>query len=245
MKAMRFHEYGEPGVLRLQEVDEPAPGPGEARVRVAATSFNPVDAGIRGGFLREVFPLALPHGPGIDVAGTVDALGAEVTDLRVGDAVVGSIPLVADGASAEYVLAPADLLAAAPETIPLADAVSPTVGTAAASASGMVAGAAARSSAGARTYSADAPSATSGSEPTTASPTRRSVTSAPSASTVPATSMPGTCGSASGNTSCRKPPRMSASTGLNDVAATRTRASPGPGAGSSTSWSRRTPGSPY
>ena len=44
MKAMRFHEYGEPDVLRLEDVDEPAPGPGEARVRVAATSFNPVDA---------------------------------------------------------------------------------------------------------------------------------------------------------------------------------------------------------
>ena len=129
MKAMRFHEYGEPGVLRLEDVDEPAPGPGEARVRVAATSFNPVDAGIRGGFLQEVFPLALPHVPGIDVAGTVDALGAEVTDLRVGDAVVGSLPLVADGASAEYVLAPAELLAGAPATIPLADAAAvPTVG---------------------------------------------------------------------------------------------------------------------
>ena len=67
MKAMRFHAYGEPGVLRLREVDEPAPGPGEARVRVAATSFNPVDAGIRGGFLREVFRLALPHVPGLSL----------------------------------------------------------------------------------------------------------------------------------------------------------------------------------
>jgi NADPH:quinone reductase-like Zn-dependent oxidoreductase len=66
--------------------------------------------------------------PGIDVAGTVDALGAEVTDLRVGDAVVGSLPLVADGASAEYVVAPAELLAAAPATIPLADAAAVPTG---------------------------------------------------------------------------------------------------------------------
>jgi len=129
MKAMRFHDYGDPDVLRYEDVDEPTPGPGEVRIRVAATSFNPVDAGIRGGFLREVFPVALPHVPGIDVAGTVDALGAEVTHLRVGDAVVGFLPLVADGASAEYVVAPAELLAAAPTTIPLADtAALPAVG---------------------------------------------------------------------------------------------------------------------
>jgi NADPH:quinone reductase-like Zn-dependent oxidoreductase len=129
MKAMRFHEYGDPDVLRYEDVDEPTPGPGEVRVRVAATSFNPVDAGIRGGFLREVFPVALPHVPGIDVAGTVDALGAEVADLRGGDTVVGFLTLVADGASAEYVLAPAELLAAAPTTIPLADAAAlPAVG---------------------------------------------------------------------------------------------------------------------
>jgi NADPH:quinone reductase-like Zn-dependent oxidoreductase len=129
MKAIRFHEYGDPDVLRHEDVDEPTPGPGEVRIRVAATSFNPVDAGIRGGLLRDVFPVALPHVPGIDVAGTVDALGAEVTDLRVGDAVVGFLPLVADGASAEYVVAPAELLAAAPTTIPLADAAAlPAVG---------------------------------------------------------------------------------------------------------------------
>jgi NADPH:quinone reductase-like Zn-dependent oxidoreductase len=129
MKAMRFHEYGDPDVLRHEDVDEPTPGPGEVRIRVAATSFNPVDAGIRGGLLRDVFPVTLPHVPGIDVAGTVDALGAEVTDLRVGDAVVGFLPLVADGASAEYVVAPAELLAAAPTTIPLADAAAlPAVG---------------------------------------------------------------------------------------------------------------------
>ena len=129
MKAIRFHEYGDPDVLRHEDVDEPTPGPGEVRIRVAATSFNPVDAGIRGGLLRDVFPVALPHVPGIDVAGTVDALGAEVTDLRVGDAVVGFLPLVADGASAEYVVAPAELLGAAPTTIPLVDAAAlPAVG---------------------------------------------------------------------------------------------------------------------
>ena len=53
-------------------------------------------------------PVTLPHIPGIDVAGTVDALGDGVEGVAVGDAVVGFLPMVADGAAAEYVIAPAD-----------------------------------------------------------------------------------------------------------------------------------------
>jgi NADPH:quinone reductase-like Zn-dependent oxidoreductase len=122
MRAMRFHEYGDPDVLRFEDVTPPTPGSGRVRIRVAATSFNPVDAAIRAGFLRRVFPVALPHVPGIDVAGAVDALGAGVSGLRVGDAVIGLLSLVADGAAAEYVVAPAEALAAAPVGIPLVDA---------------------------------------------------------------------------------------------------------------------------
>jgi NADPH:quinone reductase-like Zn-dependent oxidoreductase len=134
MKAVRFHEYGDPGVLHLEEVDRPAPGAGQVRVRVAATSFNPVDATIRAGFMREPIPVALPHTPGIDVAGTVDALGEGVDaggpgSLRVGDEVIGFLPMVAPGAAAEYVLAPAEILARAPKAVALADtAALPLVG---------------------------------------------------------------------------------------------------------------------
>ena len=53
MKAMRFHEYGDADVLRYEDVEQPLPGAGEVRIRVAATSFNPVDDGIRGGYLRD------------------------------------------------------------------------------------------------------------------------------------------------------------------------------------------------
>jgi NADPH:quinone reductase-like Zn-dependent oxidoreductase len=73
--------------------------------------------------------VALPHTPGIDVSGTVDALGEGVDGLQVGDRVIGFLPMVADGAAAEHVLAPADVLAPAPTSIPLADAAAlPTVG---------------------------------------------------------------------------------------------------------------------
>jgi NADPH:quinone reductase-like Zn-dependent oxidoreductase len=129
MKAVRFHEYGGPEVLRYEDVEQPVPGAGEVRVRVAATTFNLVDDGIRGGWLQGPFPVTLPHVPGIDVAGTVDALGEGVDGFAVGDAVVGFLPMVPDGAAAEYVVAPAGILAAAPSTIPLADAAAlPMVG---------------------------------------------------------------------------------------------------------------------
>lgn len=129
MKAVRFHEYGDPDVLQVDEVEVPKPGKGQVRVRVAATSFNGVDANIRAGRMQSPMPLTLPHIPGLDVAGTVDALGDGVSGLQVGDAVIGFLPFGADGATAEYVLADADTLAPAPASIPLADAAAlPLVG---------------------------------------------------------------------------------------------------------------------
>jgi len=129
MKAVRFHEFGDSDVLRYEEVEQPVPGAGEVRLRVAATSFNPVDGGIRGGYLQGPFPVTLPHTPGIDVAGTVDALGDGVRSVAVGDAVVAFLSMTADGAAAEYVVTPADVLAPAPTGIPLADAAAlPIVG---------------------------------------------------------------------------------------------------------------------
>ena len=129
MKAVRFHEYGDPEVLRVEDVDVPTPGEDQVRVRVAATSFNGVDANIRAGRMQGPMPLDLPHIPGLDVAGTVDALGDGVAGLQVGDAVIGFLPFGADGAAAEYVLADAAGLAPAPTTIPLADAAAlPVVG---------------------------------------------------------------------------------------------------------------------
>ncbi|WP_433782705.1 NADP-dependent oxidoreductase [Actinomycetospora sp. CA-101289] len=122
MKAVRFHEFGGPGVLRYEDAEQPSPGAGEVRLRVAGTTFNPVDDGIRGGWLQGPFPVTLPHVPGIEVAGTVDALGEGVDGLEVGEEVVGFLPMVADGASAEYVVAPAEVLTRAPSGVALADA---------------------------------------------------------------------------------------------------------------------------
>ncbi|SED03659.1 NADPH:quinone reductase [Amycolatopsis tolypomycina] len=129
MKAVRFHEYGDPGVLRYEDVELPVPGAGQVRIRVAATSFNPVDGNIRGGFMQGPIPVVLPHTPGIDVAGTVDARGEGVTGFETGTPVVAFLPMDGPGAAAEYVLAPAEALTTAPTSVPLADAAAlPLVG---------------------------------------------------------------------------------------------------------------------
>ncbi|MER5774164.1 NADP-dependent oxidoreductase [Streptomyces sp. NPDC002039] len=132
MKAMRFHAFGSSEVLRYEDVDRPVPGTGQVLVRVAATSFNPVDDHIRAGVLAEMIPITLPYVPGIDLAGTVAELGADVTGLEVGDRVVAMLPLDSAGGAAEYALAPATSLAPAPRTTELVDAAAlPLTGLAA------------------------------------------------------------------------------------------------------------------
>jgi NADPH:quinone reductase-like Zn-dependent oxidoreductase len=120
MQAVRFHEVGGPEVLRTEDVEQPNPGAGQVRLRVAASAFNAADNGMRGGFLP--IPVQLPHVPGYDVSGTVDALGDGVEGIAVGDAVIAFLPMELDGGAAEYVVAPADAVVAAPTSIPLPDA---------------------------------------------------------------------------------------------------------------------------
>lgn len=132
MKAVRYHEFGSVEVLRHEDVDRPVPGAGQVLVKVAATSFNPVDDHIRLGVLAEAIPTPLPITPGLDVAGTVAELGDGVTGLQVGDPIVAMFPLDVHGGAAEYALVAADLIAAAPRTVELTDAAAlPLTGLAA------------------------------------------------------------------------------------------------------------------
>jgi NADPH:quinone reductase-like Zn-dependent oxidoreductase len=86
MHALRFHAHGEPAdVLTLDETPIPAPQPGHVAVRVHACGLNPADWALcRGLSSRE-----LPCGVGLDVSGTVVAIGEGVTDVAIGDAVYG------------------------------------------------------------------------------------------------------------------------------------------------------------
>jgi len=86
-RTVRFHEYGEPGdVLRLETVPVPEPGARRIRVAVHSCGLNPADWAL----CRGLFAGDLPRGIGIDVSGTVDAVGADVTGVAVGDLVFGT-----------------------------------------------------------------------------------------------------------------------------------------------------------
>lgn len=89
MRAARFHSYGPPDVLVVEDAPEPHAGEGEVRIRVQATSVNPIDVLIRTGRLAELLPQPLPAIPGRDAAGVVDEVGPGVTDAQVGDVVFG------------------------------------------------------------------------------------------------------------------------------------------------------------
>ncbi|PYT04482.1 MAG: NADPH:quinone reductase [Acidobacteria bacterium] len=88
MKAIRVQEFGGPEVLRLEEVPEQHPGAGQVLVRVRAVGVNPVDTYIRAG-AHAVRP-QLPYTPGLDAAGTVEAVGEGVTRVSAGDRVYTS-----------------------------------------------------------------------------------------------------------------------------------------------------------
>jgi NADPH2:quinone reductase len=110
-KAIRFHKAGGPEVLVWEDVEVGDPGQGQIRVRNHAVGLNFVDVYQRSG----LYPLPLPSGTGSEAAGVVEAVGAGVTELKVGDRVAyASAPL---GAYAEVRLYPADRAVKIPDGI--------------------------------------------------------------------------------------------------------------------------------
>ncbi|HUD28001.1 MAG TPA: zinc-dependent alcohol dehydrogenase family protein [Novosphingobium sp.] len=120
-RIVRFHAFGGPEVLRLEDVAVPPPGPGEVLIDVTAFGLNRVEALYRTGALG---PVTFPARLGYEAAGTVAAIGPGVTDWRVGDRVATLYGLsMADfGTHAERLCYPADRLVAVPPTLSLVDA---------------------------------------------------------------------------------------------------------------------------
>lgn len=133
MKAIVQDQYGPPEVLRLEDIDQPVPGKGQVLVRVHAAALNPADTFVMTGtpyIMRLGFGLRRPRGRvrGMDLAGTVAAVGPGVTRLRVGDQVFGE----GEGALAEFALAQEDRLTAKPASATFAQAAAvPMAGLAA------------------------------------------------------------------------------------------------------------------
>ncbi|MHB1491535.1 MAG: NADP-dependent oxidoreductase, partial [Cellulomonas sp.] len=98
MRAVRFHQYGDPQVLALEDAPEPHAGPGQVRIAVRAASVNPIDWKIRAGYLAEMMPTTFPATPGSDAAGVVDEVGEGASGVEVGDVVFG---LAVSGSASE------------------------------------------------------------------------------------------------------------------------------------------------
>jgi len=107
MRAIRIHAAGGPEVMRLEEVAQPTPKAGEALVKVDAAGLNYIDVYFRSGQYKAEYPLTL----GLEAGGTVTAVGANVSEVKVGDKVAYTgVP----GAYAEYAAVPAARLVVLP-----------------------------------------------------------------------------------------------------------------------------------
>jgi NADPH:quinone reductase len=112
MKAVRVHQYGGLEALKYEDVPMPEPGDGEVRVKIEAVGVNFIDIYHRIGRYQGSLPLTL----GQEAAGTVDAIGPNVTDVKVGDGVVYAS---VQGSYAEYAVVPAWRLVTIPEAVDL------------------------------------------------------------------------------------------------------------------------------
>ncbi|WP_305989126.1 NADPH:quinone reductase [Roseibium sp. MMSF_3544] len=123
MKAVQFHSFGGPEVLRLDDVPDPVPGPDDVIIQVKAAGVNPADTYMRNGTYRIQPPL--PCIPGGDAAGDVLAVGENVSGLAVGDRVFAGVAMGLDftGCYAELAKRPATHVLPIPDGISYAEAV--------------------------------------------------------------------------------------------------------------------------
>jgi NADPH:quinone reductase-like Zn-dependent oxidoreductase len=115
MKAVVAHEYGAPEVLKIEQIPRPEPNEDEALVRVIASGVNPADPLTLSGKYAREFGTHLPLIPGYEIAGVVEKTGANVTKLKVGDAVYGYPTF--GGGWADYVTVKEGEVAAKPKSL--------------------------------------------------------------------------------------------------------------------------------
>lgn len=117
MKAVQYHQFGDPDVLVYEDAPKPVPAEGEALVRVHAAGVNPADWKRRRGRTppeHAIFPMI----PGWDMSGVIEEIHAPQSDLKVGDAVYGMIRFPKPGLTyAEYVAAPQEDLVLKPANL--------------------------------------------------------------------------------------------------------------------------------
>lgn len=127
MKAFVLREYGLPNVLKLEEVDKPVPKEEEVLLKIHAVSLNDWDWGLVRGkpfIIRMMNGIRKPKAiiPGVDVAGTIEELGSQVSDFKVGEAVYCDLSNDQFGGFAEYVSVPVKSLSRKPDNISMVQA---------------------------------------------------------------------------------------------------------------------------
>src|ERR1041385_8091675 len=130
MRAVVAHEYGAPDVIKIEQVERPEPNDDEALVRVIASSVNPADPLTLSGKYAKEFGTHLPLISGYDIAGVVEKTGANVTKLKVGDAVYGYPDF--GGGWADYVAVKEWEVAAKPKSLNFVEAAAVPMGALAA-----------------------------------------------------------------------------------------------------------------
>ena len=125
MRSLTVNSFGGPEVIEVVDTPVPDPGPHQVRIRVAASSVNPIDLSTRAGRLVDAGLMVAEPGTGLgwDVAGTVDAVGDQVASFAVGDRVVGLRNLLfAPGAHAEQMVLDESAVAPAPASVSFTEA---------------------------------------------------------------------------------------------------------------------------
>ncbi len=117
MKSVQIHSYGGSDLLSYQETPLPVPGEHDVLIHVHAASINSTDVAFRTGYMSAYIPLTFPVVLGLDVAGTVEAVGSAVSNLKVGAAVYARTDLYRLGGYAEYVLVTANEVALKPPSL--------------------------------------------------------------------------------------------------------------------------------
>lgn len=126
MKAAQINDYGDASAITLQDVATPEVTDDHVIVEVHAASINPFDGKLRSGAMKDFIPITFPFTLGGDIAGIVTQVGANVTNISVGDKIYGQAAAISggSGAFAEYALAPTKSIAKMPSTLSFEEAAS-------------------------------------------------------------------------------------------------------------------------
>jgi NADPH:quinone reductase-like Zn-dependent oxidoreductase len=124
MKAVRIHDYGGTDVLVVEEAPRPQADKGQVLVRMLAAGVNPADSGYRSGAYSQFMTLQFPWTPGLEGAGIVESVGADVNAFQAGQEVYGFVA----GGYAQYALAKENDLQSKPSNLSMEEAAAVPMG---------------------------------------------------------------------------------------------------------------------